>query len=125
MPGFHEWVRKQRVKGTGIREQRCSFYLHKIASVWDREKGRARKVTEKYLGKITPDGLVKPKSEKVLDELEGITVREYGASAFILTSCSDTFELLRKHFPDDWREIAVLSITGLFHQSPLKNAMHR
>lgn len=80
------------MKGTGIREQRCSFYLYKIASVWDREKGRARKVTGKYLGKITPDGLVKPKSEMVLDELEGITVREYGASAFMLTSCSDAFE---------------------------------
>ncbi len=124
MPEFPEWVRKQRVKGTEIREQHGAFYLYKITSVWDREKGRARKVTEKYLGKITPDGLVKPKPERVLDELEEITVKEYGASAFILSECSDTLELLRKHFPDDWKEIAVFSITRLFHQSPLKNAMH-
>ena len=67
---------------------------------------------------------MKPKSERVIDELEEITVKEYGASAFILSSCSDTFEFLRKHFPDDWKEIAVFSITRLFHQSPLKNAMH-
>jgi len=109
---------------TEIRERHGPFYLYKITSVCDREKGRARKVIEKYLGKITPDGLVKLKYERVLGELEEITVKEYGASAFILASCSDAFELLRKHFPDDLREIAVFSITRFFHQSPRKNAMH-
>jgi hypothetical protein len=124
MSEFPEWVRKQRAKGTEIREQHGSFYLYKITSVWDRKKGRARKITERYLGKITPDGIVKPKSERVLDELEDVTVKEYGATAFILSVCSDLFELLRKHFPEEWREIAVFSVTRLFHQSPLKNAMH-
>lgn len=124
MPEFPECVRKQRAKGTEIREQRCSFYLYKITSIRDRKKGKARKITERYLGKITPDGLVKPKLERVLDEREDVTVKEYGATAFTLSACSDTFELLRKHFQEEWRDIAVFSITRFFHLSPLKNAMH-
>lgn len=83
-------MHRQRVKGTEMRKQHGSFHLYKITSVRDREKGRARKVTEKYLGKITPDGIVKPKSERVLDELEDMAVGKYGASAFILASRSDT-----------------------------------
>lgn len=50
MPEFPEWVHRQRAKGTEIGEQHGSFYLCKIANVWDREKGGARKITEKYLG---------------------------------------------------------------------------
>ena len=61
---------------------------------------------------------MKPKSDKVLDELEDVNVREYVATAFVFSVCSDIFELLRKHFPEEWREIAVISITRFFYQSP-------
>ncbi len=62
------------------------------------EKGRARKVTEKYLGKITPDGIVKPKQERKIEGLKEI-------------------ELLKENYPNVWKEILVFSTMRLFHSS--------
>jgi transposase len=100
------------------------YYLYKVKSVWDPRKGRARKVTEKYLGKITPEGLIKPKHKRVLEGLKEITVKEFGASHFVYEIASDTFEPLKKHYPAEWKEMAVFAIVRLFHSSPLKNVSH-
>ncbi len=120
-----EWVRRQRVKGTEVKTAAGgAYYLYKVTSVWDPAKGRARKITERYLGRITPDGLMKPKQERLLESLKEISVKEFGASSFILQLCADIVELVRRRYPDYWREIVVLSIVRLFHSSPLKGVIH-
>jgi len=101
-----------------------AYYLYKVKSVWDPAKGRARKITERYLERITPQGLVKSKQERLLESLKEISVKEFGASSFMLQFCSDVVELVKRQYPDRWREIAVLSIVRLFHSSPLKNIIH-
>ena len=58
-----------------------------------------------------------------MDELQSITNREYGVSTFILSECSDTIDLLKAHFPDEWKEIAVCSIMRFFHSAPMKNML--
>jgi hypothetical protein len=120
-----EWVRREKVKGTEVRRTASgAYYLYKVTSVWDPAKGRARKITEGFLGRLTPEGLVKPKRERILDGLREISVKEFGASSFILQLCPDIVDLVRKHYPDYWREVVVLSIVRLFHSSPLKNVIN-
>ncbi len=125
MSELPEWVKRQKVKGTEVRTMASgAYYLYKVTSVWDPAKGRARKITEGFLGRLTPEGLVKPKRERILDSLREISVKEFGASSFILQLCPDILDLVKKHYPDYWREVAVLSIVRLFHSSPLKNVVN-
>ena len=86
---YPEWVLKQKRKGTEVRKMGNNFYLYKVTSVWDKEKKRARKVTEKYLGKITEEGLVKPRHERLMEGLDSITVKEFGATNLLLEMNKD------------------------------------
>lgn len=119
-----DWVARYKEKGTQVVKINNHYYLYKVKSVWDARKGRARKVTERYLGKVTPEGLIKPKHERVIEGLKDITVKEFGASGFVCEIASDVFELLRKHYPAEWKEMAVFAVVRLFHSSPLKNVIH-
>ena len=124
MATLPDWVKKYQEKGTQAVRIKENYYLYKIKSVWDPKKGRARKVTEKYLGKVTPDGIVKPKQERIIEGLNNITVKEFGASSFINSIASNIIELLKENYPALWKEIFVFSAMRLFHSSPLKNVSH-
>ncbi len=124
MTTLPDWVRKYQEKGTQVVRIKNNYYLYKITSIWDPEKGRARKVTEKYLGRVTKEGIVKPKHERVLEGLNDITVKEFGASHFINSISSNIVELLKVNYPTFWKEIVVFSTLRLFHSSPLKNVSH-
>ena len=124
MTNHPDWVKKYQEKGTQAVKIKDNYYLYKITSVWDPKKGRARKVTEKYLGKITPDGIVKPKQERIIEGLNNITVKEFGASNFINSIASNIIELLKENYPSLWKEIFVFSTMRLFHSSPLKNVSY-
>src|SRR5574341_57235 len=124
MAAIPDWVKKYQEKGTQAVKIKENYYLYKIKSIWDPEKGRARKVTEKYLGKVTPDGIVKPKQERIIEGLNEITVKEFGASYFINSIASNILELLKENYPAHWKEIFVFSTMRLFHSSPLKNVSH-
>jgi len=124
MTNHPDWVKKYQEKGTQAVKIKENYYLYKITSVWDPKKGRARKVTEKYLGKITPDGIVKPKQERIIEGLNNITVKEFGASNFINSIASNIIELLKENYPSLWKEIFVFSTMRLFHSSPLKNVSY-
>jgi len=119
-----EWVLKHKKPGTQVVRIKGNYYLYKITSVWDPEKGRARKVTEKYMGKITPEGLIKPRHERIQESLKSITVKEYGASSYIMSISTDIMELLRRHFPLCWREIFVFSAMRLFYACAMKTVGH-
>jgi len=124
MQELPDWVKKHKQKGTEIRKFKDRYYLYKIKSVRDPLSGRPRKITEKYLGKITSDGLIKPKHERILESIKDITVKEFGASHFVYEIASDIVELLKKYYPAEWKEIAVFAFVRLFHSSPLKNVLH-
>ena len=125
MEELPEWVRRQKTKGTEVRRMAGGvYYLYKVSSVWDPAKGRARKITERYLGKLTPHGLVGPKHDRMLEMLKEVSVKEFGASSFMIELCSDVIELVRRYYPEAWEEMIVLSMIRLFHSSPLKNVVH-
>jgi hypothetical protein len=56
---YPDWVEKQHVKGTSIKQIRDNYYLYSVTSHYSKEKGYP--VSEqRYIGKITPDGLIEP-----------------------------------------------------------------
>lgn len=118
MSKYPDWVLKHKRKGTAIHKIGNNYYLYKVTSVWDKELGRARKVTESYLGVITKDGLIEPGQRR-----RPSTVKEYGASMFLLKENSEILEGLKKHFPYHFKELFVLSCLRLLHRSPLKNIL--
>jgi hypothetical protein len=51
----------------------------------------------------------------------GITTKEYGVTKFITNNMKDVIERLSKYFPEFYKEIIVIALFRLLHQSPLKN----
>ena len=121
---YPDWVVKYKTKGTAIEKRRDKYYLTKIRSQWDPKKGRAKKITEKYLGAITPQGLIPPKHERILQSITtgNITVKEYGATQYILDNNKSLTDLLKHHYPGSWEQILSLAIFRLIYNTTLKNA---
>lgn len=53
--------------------------------------------------------------------MKEITVKEFGASSYLLSLCSDLIETVKEHFPYEYEEIVIFSLMRLFFSSPLKN----
>ena len=92
-----------------------------MLSQWDKDKKRAQKITEKFLGTITEEGLRKPKVERIIEAQKNICVKEFGASQFIKTESDDIIQNLKETFPDIWKEIFTFAVFRFFSASPLKN----
>lgn len=92
---YPEWVRAFREKGTTIRKVGDSYYLYR-RSTQKTETGEGRKYVDTYIGRITPDGVIKSGKKKMT--ISGIQVREYGFS-----------EALRQACPDSWKSELGLS----------------
>jgi len=116
-----DWVLKQKRKGTQVTRIGENYYLYRISSHWNPQKKRAVKVTEEYLGKITEEGLIPPKHERIKEIYRYITVKEYGASFFLQSISQDIQDELRKVFPYEWKELFSLALFRLMEKSPLKH----
>ncbi|MGP6207950.1 hypothetical protein ACNF42_07995 [Cuniculiplasma sp. SKW3] len=58
-------------------------YLYRVSSKWNPEKKRSQMKTGEYLGRITPDGFIKPKAKRIVKLCSQIAVKEYGASFLV------------------------------------------
>lgn len=121
-----EWVLAQRKPKTEIRFINGKYYLYEATSKWNPEKKRSQKITGRLLGKITPEGFIESDKHKLRSMSEHTlknppSVKEYGASNFVLTYMSEYVDKLQLHFPELWKEIVSLSIIRLLYQSPIKN----
>ena len=114
---YPEWVLRHKKKGTAIHRIGNNYYLYEITSKWDPKIKRAKKITKGYLGKVTKDGIKKPQYDKYRPS----TVKEYGASSYLIEDNGKIIEKLKKYFPNYYKEIFILSAFRLSHKSPLKN----
>lgn len=119
---YPQWVLDQKRPGTEIRRIRGYYYLYEAKCVYDKEKKRGRKVTGKYLGRITEaEGLVGPRPKKAGASVGKIeSDKEYGVTALYNAMMPEYSELLKKHFPDDWQTILAMAYCRLTRQSSLK-----
>ncbi|MEM3265676.1 MAG: transposase [Thermoplasmata archaeon] len=117
---YPDWVLKFKTKGSQIRVKNNNYYLYKVHSVWNKEKKRAQLITDKYIGKITPDGIIVPKHERVIEQFKQVTAKEYGASRFIHMIGEDILNDLKKIFSNG-ELIFTMAAIRFLHSSPLKN----
>jgi len=121
MAKLPRWVLKHQEKGTQAVKISNNYYLYKISSKWDPEKKRSKKITDKYIGKITKDGVIKSKHERVLEDMKNITVKEYGATFFLMENNKEIIESVKRIYPHDWRKIISFAIFRFMYNSPIKN----
>ena len=118
-----EWVLSYKSKGLEIKSNNGNYYLYKRSTVYNKETGRAKKISGEYLGKITQDGLIPPKNRKtepkVMPESKP-TLLEYGSSKYLCNITTDIASLLKKHFLDLWQTIYVVAILRTIHKIPFK-----
>ena len=119
---YPQWVLDQKKPGTEIRKIRGFYYLYEAKCVYDKDRKRGRKVTGKYLGRITEaDGLVAPRTKKAGTGIGKIeSDKEFGIAALYDKIMPEYSSLLKKHFPDDWQTILAMAYCRLVKQSPLK-----
>jgi hypothetical protein len=118
---YPDWVIRQKRKGTEIRKIGNNYYLYKVTSVWDKEKKRARKITERFLGTITQDGLIEPRKERLIESINSVSVKEFGATNFLLDMNEDIKKSLSQIYPDKWKEVFLFSVFRLLYTTPIKN----
>jgi transposase len=118
---YPDWVLKHKLKGTNISCISGRYYLYNVSSVWNKEKGRAQKITKKYLGRITQEGLLAPKARKEMI-INSVSVKEYGASSVISNLGSDILMKLLETFPYHAEMLFTLAIMRVVSPHPFKRA---
>ena len=116
---YPEWVEKHRDKGTNISFINGNYYLYAVSSKWNKEKGRAQKKTDAYIGKITEKGLI-PKKVRQPREEPAATVKEYGATSVIMGLSEDLLQKLRDKFGAGGETIYAIALSRLIEQCPFK-----
>ena len=62
---YPDGVEKYREPGKEIKKIRERYYLYERKTVWGKDKKQPKKISGKYLGRITEEGLQPPKKEMV------------------------------------------------------------
>ena len=119
---YPDWVEKHRQKGTNISHINGRYYLYAVSSVWNKEKGRAQKITKGYLGRITEGGLIPPRPKVNVET--PVTVKEYGASNALHTLGGDILSELCKVFPNHGELIFTIAALRVIEQCPFKRIEH-
>jgi len=96
-----------------------SRYLYSVGSKWNKEKGRAQKITKAYLGRITEEGLIPPKSAKAVIN-QPVTVKEYGAASALSELGSDILKRLQDFFGKSGETIFAAALARVIEQCPFK-----
>ncbi len=106
---YPAWVEKHRKPGTNIVRQKDRFYLYEVTSKWDKKLGRAKKITKKYLGKITQEGLIPPKIKHTKIE-EQIVVKQTAESVVHNNFGADILEKLKEYFSETGEYIYTIAL---------------
>jgi len=56
---YPDWVEKQHIKGTSIKQIGDNYYLYSVTSKHSKDKGYPVSI-QRYIGKITQDGVIEP-----------------------------------------------------------------
>jgi len=110
---FPDWVERFRTKGTAINCINGRYYLYQVHSERIKGTAKVRKITDRYLGRITKDGLIPPKN-KIVGE---ILIKEYGIYAFLLSLNAITIKRIILDFPNDYPSIITIALVRLVHNN--------
>ncbi len=112
-----DWVRKYKTKGVEIRVSGQNYYAYEMSSRWNKEKKRADKITGKYLGVVTHDGIVKTRSMGLVR-----SDYEYGNIALLHGIAEKTvIPVLKDIYPTMWERIISYVILRNIQPLPMKS----
>jgi len=100
------WVLNfKKPSGTEIKFINGHWYLYERSSIWDSEKGKAKKKSGKLIGTITENGLILKKEKP---NIESIACFEFGASFFLYKNSLELKERLETYYSEYWKIIYAL-----------------
>ncbi len=98
---YPDWVQKQKTTGTTVKKVGNNYYLYKHSS--KRVRGKKNPVpVDTYIGKITPEGIEKSGSKKVVVNDAEVVVREYGFSRSVEALCPAGW---KEPLGKNWQEV--------------------
>lgn len=115
-----DWVLCHKSKGREIKKIQDKYYLYEVSSYYDKTKKRTIKKSGSLLGRITESGLHLKGSGRCANVIRKVSVKEFGASSYLLSLLSDEQQLLQKHLPLHWQSLLICAIFRLLHQSAFK-----
>ncbi len=115
-----DWVLKTRQKNQEIKKIQDKYYLYEVSSYYDKEKKRTIKKSGRCLGRITEKGVINRSNRLDFVIPRSVSVKEYGASEYVLSCLEEEQKALEKYFPLYWQEILISSIFRLLYQSCFK-----
>jgi len=117
------WVLSFRQKGQEIKKIQDKYYLYEVSSYYDKVKKCTVKKSGKYLGRITEGGLITKDNKSSFAIPRKVSVKEYGASDYILSCLDQEVALLETHLPTFCWEIIICAIFRLLYQSAFKQML--
>src|SRR3989344_6550897 len=106
--------RKMRKIPLEVKKLNKNYYLYRSTTVWNKEKGKIKKISE-YIGRITPKGVIEKFQSKNIR-----SIYEYGNSYFLNELSKSFLNHLKNSFYNDWQEIFACSIVKTIEPVPLK-----
>ena len=98
---YPEWVQKYRTQGTTVKRVGENYYLYKHSS--KRVAGKKNPVPrDSYIGRITPDGVIKSSSKKINTVDSDVIVKEYGFSVAMEKLCPSGW---KEPLGKEWRKV--------------------
>ena len=108
---YPDWVQRYRTKGTTVRKVGNNYYLYQHSS--KRVKGKKNPVPkDTYIGRITPEGVIKGKRKKISTDSSDIIVKEFGFSRTVEILCPMDW---KNPLGSEWQRVLDKII---FHESP-------
>lgn len=104
---YPKWVLAHRGKGKEIRHLNGKYYLYLYHN--ELVDDTRKKVTGKFLGRITENGLIPP-----VEKITIYQVRLYGLTAFIFSSCNSIINSIIQKFPARHSKLLSLAIFKYF-----------
>ena len=119
---MEEWAKKafieekkKRKVPLELKKIRGNYYLCRVSSVWDSKRGRARKISGEYLGRMTKQGLVAAGIKRNVR-----SVFEYGNARLLYNMAEEIIPLLKEAFQREWKEIIAMAIVKVIRDTPIK-----
>ena len=98
---YPDWVQQHRSKGTTVKKVGNNYYLYKHSS--KRVKGKKNPVPkDTYLGRITPEGVIRGNKKKITTDDTDIVVKEYGFSKTMQMLCTQGW---KEPLGNEWRKV--------------------
>ena len=107
---YPDWVEKEHVKGTSIKQIGENYYLYECTS--KKVRGKSYPVSiQRYIGKITPEGLIKPET------ISFIPLKDN------LLQLRDEFDLsdIEKADKDILEHVCLLKLSSIYYIGKLDN----